>query len=326
MALVSVLLVNVLAIAPLVVAESGLGELLIHATYRDSHNFSSIELSCLYISSGLQPEGIGAIFLLNGTDIKEEIDGVEDINGTVHFVLTQKKEGFFTCNCSVNGSPSNNSIGLAGTYVLCLKLVLFHILSFTAQPSTNYSGQSVTHEVELPDDNSTVSTELQCDIQPGALRQRYSVQWVQNFNSSDIVGNMFNLTLTVNSSTNGSLYQCCVTIDHNGSGLNSTYKGRLIVVITTEGIYNNQLITFSLIIIYCFIPHLALQQGSTNEAIIAILSIFVPITLILLITCPILCCFFCIEAHIRRRRRRYIGHNICTVSICCHNTKHVICI
>ena len=92
----------------------------------------------------------------------------------------------------------------------------------------------MTHEVELPDDDSSVSTKLQCDIQPGAMRQRYSVQWVQIIYSS-IVGDMFNLTLTVNSSTRGSQYQCCVTINHNGSGLTSIYKGRLIVVITTEG-------------------------------------------------------------------------------------------
>lgn len=179
----------------------------------------------------------------------------------------------------------------------------------------------MTHEVELPDDNSTVSTELQCDIQPGALRQRYSVQWVQDFNSSNISidRDMFNLTLSVNSSTNGSRYQCYVTINHNDSGLTSTYKGRLIVVITTEGIYNNQLTTFSLIIIYCFIPHVAIQQGSSNDVIIAILSVFVPITILLLITCPILCCFFCIEARINIR---YVGYNICTVCICFHNTKH----
>ena len=111
-------------------------------------------------------------------------------------------------------------------------------MSSSAQPSTDYSGQSVTPEVELPDDDSSVSTELQCDIQPGALRQRYSVQWIQVFifnNSTDIyIGDMFNLTLTVNSSTNGSLYQCHVTINHNGSGLTSIYKGRLIEVVTTK--------------------------------------------------------------------------------------------
>ena len=120
-------------------------------------------------------------------------------------------------------------------------------MSSTAQPSTDYSGQSVTHRVELPDDDSSVSTELQCDIQPGALRQSYSVQWIQVFNTSHIIitEGMFNLMLTVNSSTNGSLYRCCVNITHNdANGITSIYKGRLIGVFTAKG--NDQLITLSL--------------------------------------------------------------------------------
>ena len=114
----------------------------------------------------------------------------------------------------------------------------------------------MTHEVELPDDDSSVFTELQCDIQPGAMRQRYSVQWLQVFNTSYIyiAGGMFNLTLTVSSSTNGSLYQCYVTINHNGSGLTSIYKGRLIEVITTEGINDQPHTIFSYIVLLCFIP------------------------------------------------------------------------
>ena len=112
----------------------------------------------------------------------------------------------------------------------------------------------VTHEVELPDDDSSVSTELQCDIQPGAMRQRYSVLWIQTFNS--FVGDMFNLTVTISSSTSGSLYQCHVTINHNGSGLTSIYEGPVIVVITTEGIkikYFSDIYSSDLIV--CFIPH-----------------------------------------------------------------------
>ena len=117
-------------LAPLVVTESG--EVVILATYPDSDNFSSIQLSCVYdMSSGPQSEGIGAKFQLNGTDIKEEIDEVTDINGTVHFVLTPEKEGFFTC--SLNGSLSINSIGLAGTCVPCLKLVSFCVILSSAQ-------------------------------------------------------------------------------------------------------------------------------------------------------------------------------------------------
>ena len=45
---------------------------------------------------------------------------------------------------------------------------------------------------------------------------------------------IFNLTLNVSSSTNGSQYQCSVTIDHDGNGTIVTYKGRHIQVVTTE--------------------------------------------------------------------------------------------
>lgn len=106
----------------------------------------------------------------------------------------------------------------------------------------NYSGQSLTHEVKLPENaDSFVSTKLQCDIQPGSLRQRYSVQWIVSFtnnNSVDILVDldMFTLTLNVSSSTNGSQYQCHVTIDHDGNGTTITYEGRNIVVIISEGI------------------------------------------------------------------------------------------
>ena len=88
--------------------------------------------------------------------------------------------------------------------------------------------------MELPNADSVVSTELQCDIQPGALRQRYSVQWNLNFNESYIVieneGN-FNLTLNVRSSLNGSQYQCEVTVNHDGSNI-LDYDGVLITLVT----------------------------------------------------------------------------------------------
>ena len=92
--------------------------------------------------------------------------------------------------------------------------------------------------MELPDADSVVPTELQCDIQPGALRQRYSVQWKQIFNdSSYIIVNegMFKLALNVNSSLNGSQYQCKVTIDHDGTIVRN-YDGVLTTIVTTTGI------------------------------------------------------------------------------------------
>ena len=56
----------------------------------------------------------GARFQLNGTDIEEDDEIVENLdNGTILLLLTQEKEGFFTCSHN-NISISANSIGLAG--------------------------------------------------------------------------------------------------------------------------------------------------------------------------------------------------------------------
>ena len=134
MAVVSIFLVKcVLALALVVVTASE--ELLIFATYPDSGNFSYIELNCVYdMSSGPQFEGNRTKFQLNGTDIEEQIDEVEEFNGRVRFVLTPEKEGFFTC--SLNGFFSNNSIGLAGMLIISAyvcRLVRFCVIYSSAQ-------------------------------------------------------------------------------------------------------------------------------------------------------------------------------------------------
>lgn len=116
MSLVGILLIT--SVVALASDPLAMTRLEIVASHPDSDNFSYIELSCVYGMSGIvhsQSQVIGAKFLLNGTDIKEEIDEVRDFsdsNGTVQFILTQEKEGFFTC--SLNGYLSKNSIGLAG--------------------------------------------------------------------------------------------------------------------------------------------------------------------------------------------------------------------
>ena len=104
---------------------------------------------------------------------------------------------------------------------------------------------SQTYEVELPDANTIVSTELECDIQPGALRQRYSVQWKVQYNDTFMIinKNSFNLSLSIDSSLNGSQYRCEVTIDHDGERVNRTYEGRTIIIITT-GIHCRILIMY----------------------------------------------------------------------------------
>ena len=103
--------------------------------------------------------------------------------------------------------------------------------------------------MELPDADSVVSTELQCDIQLGALRQRYSVQWKQIY--IIVIEGMFNLTLNVSSSLNGSQYQCRVTIDHDGTIVQiQSYDGVLITLVITTGMWSmhNLLLIFHKII------------------------------------------------------------------------------
>ena len=92
--------------------------------------------------------------------------------------------------------------------------------------------------MELPDSDTKVSTVLECDINPGALVHRYSVQWVQLapkytvYNSSS----MFNFTLSVNGSIEVFLYQCEVTVDHDGT-ISSTFSGtHFIIQVTVQGL------------------------------------------------------------------------------------------
>lgn len=90
------------------------------------------------------------------------------------------------------------------------------------------------HQVLLQTPDDQVPTILQCDIQPGLLRQRYSARWYQFSNNtrSDVPFNPmlnFNLMLNVTRAMNRSKYQCEVTINHNGS-LNRTYKGAIITL------------------------------------------------------------------------------------------------
>ena len=97
-------------------AESG--QLTILHSYPEPGNFSYVELVCVANDSSQSSSVVsGARFQLNGTDIEEDDEIVENLdNGTIQLLLTQEKEGFFTC--SHNMSTSANSIGLAGLNIM----------------------------------------------------------------------------------------------------------------------------------------------------------------------------------------------------------------
>ena len=105
--------------------------------------------------------------------------------------------------------------------------------------------------------DSTVMTELACDIQPGALKQRYSVEWLKS--TSYIVGNTFNVTVNISASSEGETYHCTVFIDHNGQGLILSYSGRHIIIATTTPNYG---ITSGEIAVLVMAPLVALAAAA----------------------------------------------------------------
>ena len=81
-----------------------------------------------------------------------------------------------------------------------------------------------------------MQTLLVCDIQPGALVQSYSVQWVRMIQSVPVVHEGqkgFELTLNVTSSLNESQHLCVVTVNHDGN-ISQNYSGG---IITIQGSY-----------------------------------------------------------------------------------------
>ena len=105
-------------------AESG--QLTILHSYPEPGNFNYVELVCVandssqLVNDSSQSSSVvsEARFQLNGTDIEEDDEIVENLdNGTIQLLLTQQKEGFFTCSHN-NMSTSANSIGLAGLNIM----------------------------------------------------------------------------------------------------------------------------------------------------------------------------------------------------------------
>ena len=76
------------------------------------------------------------------------------------------------------------------------------------------------HYVLLPT-SETDSTQLQCDIGPGAARDSYNIEW-DRINPTggftpitEGINENFSLTLPVDVNRNGTVYMCAVTIDHD---------------------------------------------------------------------------------------------------------------
>ena len=93
----------------------------------------------------------------------------------------------------------------------------------------------------------SIEHELSCKIQPGALEEKYHVEWIElklytNFSLS-LNASTFNMTLNVTAALNGAEYQCRVTIDHNGTEI-EVYNGGIFKFVVE--IQNGQLLRKSL--------------------------------------------------------------------------------
>jgi len=109
----------------------------------------------------------------------------------------------------------------------------------TAEPPEDFPSRQ-SHYVFVPV-SGTVSTELTCDIGPGAARENYDIAWNQlNTDSSftrireGVNLETFSLTLPVSANSNSTVYRCTVTIDHDGSGTGNRvfYDGAPITIET----------------------------------------------------------------------------------------------
>ena len=183
-------------------------------------------------------------------------------------------------------------------------------LPFIAQPSTNYSGQFQIKKVELSDESSIVSTELECDIQPGALRERYSVQWkIIQLNGPSHISNddSFTLTLSIDSRVNGSQYQCEVTIDHNGEGVNMTYEGRIAIIVTTGTVwYNTTIYAHFLLHIISLVTVKTSNEDNVRSIILwIIIPVIIACTCIIFIILPLTTLRGCCDHGKRNRRHRH---------------------
>ena len=115
---------------------------------------------------------------------------------------------------------------------------MMHMSPTTAVPTRTPQSYYVLVSV-----SELTSTELACDIGPGTVRESYSnIQW-RRLNSDGsftiiregISQETFNLTLQVNLSHNTLVYQCSVSIDHDGVGTGDSpvaYNGAEVTLYT----------------------------------------------------------------------------------------------
>ena len=107
-----------------------------------------------------------------------------------------------------------------------IKLLLFFLIS--ASPA--YNAQTRNRYVVFPTAESSRDIQLHCDIRPGALGSRYSVEWLGN--SASLSYQTFDISVSLRPFLSTQQYLCKVTIKHRNDTESSSkvYNGPLIML------------------------------------------------------------------------------------------------
>lgn len=96
---------------------------------------------------------------------------------------------------------------------------------YVATPIMSYGG---AEQHCIPVSNSSREVNLSCPIQPGALRESYSVYWVSE--PLGVFSNEYEISVTVNQSSSLE-YQCMVSIQHRSDqNTTATYYSPAIIL------------------------------------------------------------------------------------------------
>lgn len=101
------------------------------------------------------------------------------------------------------------------------------ILFLSASPA--YNAQTRNRYVVFPTAESSRDIQLHCDIRPGALGSRYSVEWLGN--SVSLGYQTFDISVSLRPSSSTQQYLCRVTIVHrNDTESSEVYNGPAIML------------------------------------------------------------------------------------------------
>ena len=99
-----------------------------------------------------------------------------------------------------------------------------------ASPSVDYTNILRHRYIIFPSPESQRTVTLHCDIQPGLLADRYTVDWTKESENGLTILTEGIYSLTTDVMTSDAFYRCRVCIQHKSDGDGTTYLGPKIII------------------------------------------------------------------------------------------------